>query len=454
MQRLEAIKPGVRACLIGIGGVSMSSLAFALARRGLTVWGSDRSKNELTDRLEAAGIRVVHEHRGDTVEGADVVIRTAAVHDENPEIVRARELGIPVLERAEAWGQIMRAYRDVICIAGCHGKSSTTGLAAQIALEAGLDPSVMIGAELPAIGGNYRIGAGGLFIAEACEYCDSFLQFPPTIAVINNIEEDHLDYFKNLENIKRSFRKFAGLVPAQGAVAANRDSENVRSTLADYDGRIVWFGLGEGCAVTARDIVMERGYPVFTLVRPDGERRVRLRIPGEYNIYNALAAAAAFYVLGTDPDATARGIAAYGGIARRFEHCGELDGVPVVDDYAHHPTALHELLTAVREMGYQRIICAFQPHTYSRTAALYEEFKAALSLADVVLLADVYAAREDNIYGVDMARMAQEIPNAVYLGDFERIAAQIRGMVRPGDIVLTVGAGDIWHVNRMLTGRA
>lgn len=454
MQRLEAIKPGVRACLIGIGGVSMSSLAFALARRGLTVWGSDRSQNELTDRLEAAGIRVVHEHRGDTVEGADVVIRTAAVHDENPEIVRARELGIPVLERAEAWGQIMRAYRDVICIAGCHGKSSTTGLAAQIALEAGLDPSVMIGAELPAIGGNYRIGAGGLFIAEACEYCDSFLQFPPTIAVINNIEEDHLDYFKNLENIKRSFRKFAGLVPAQGAVAANRDSKNVRSTLADYDGRIVWFGLGEGCAVTARDIVTERGYPVFTLVRPDGERRVRLRIPGEYNIYNALAAAAAFYVLGVDPDATARGIAAYGGIARRFEHCGEVDGVPVVDDYAHHPTALHELLTAVREMGYQRIICAFQPHTYSRTAALYEEFKAALSLADVVLLADVYAAREDNIYGVDMARMAQEIPNAVYLGDFERIAAQIRGMVRPGDIVLTVGAGDIWHVNRMLTGRA
>ncbi len=453
MQRAELIKPGVRACLIGIGGISMSSLAFALSRRGLTVWGSDRAKNEMTERLEAAGIRVVHEHRGDTVEGAGVVIRTAAVHDDNPEIIRARELGIPVLERAEAWGQIMRGYRDVVCIAGCHGKSSTTGIATHIALEAGLDPSVMIGAELPAIGGNYRIGAGDLFIAEACEYCDSFLQFPPTVAVVNNIEEDHLDYFKNLENIKRSFRKFIELVPAQGAVAANRDSANVRDTLNGYTGRVVWFGMDGNCAVTARDIAMERGYPVFTLVRPDGERRVRLRIPGEYNIYNALAAASAFYALGTDLDATARGLEAYGGIARRFELCGEIGGVPVIDDYAHHPTALHELLSAVRDMGYERIICAFQPHTYSRTAALYEAFKDALSLADIVLLADVYAAREDNVYGVDMRRMAEEIAGAVYLGSFERIAAYIREIVRPGDIVLTVGAGDIWKVNRLLTGR-
>lgn len=453
MRHPELIKPGARACLIGIGGISMSSLAFALARRGLTVWGSDRAQSAMTDRLEAAGIRVVHEHRGDTVEGADVVIRTAAVHEDNPEMIRAGELGIPVLERAEAWGQIMRGYRDVVCIAGCHGKSSTTGMATHIALEAGLDPSVMIGAQLSAIGGNYRVGSGGLFLAEACEYCDSFLQFPPTVAVINNIEEDHLDYFKDLEHIKRSFRKFAELVPPRGAVAANRDSENVRATLEGYDGRIVWFGLGEGCEVTARDLATDGGYPAFTLVRPDGERRLRLCVPGEYNVYNALAAAAAFYVLGTDLDATVRGLAAFGGIARRFERCGEVGGAPVVDDYAHHPTALRELLTAVREMGYQRIICAFQPHTFSRTAALYEEFKKALSLADIVLLADVYAAREENIYGVDMAQMAREIDGAVYLGSFERIAAYIREIVRPGDMVLTVGAGDIWRVNRILTGR-
>lgn len=452
MQSAEILKPGARVCLVGIGGISMSSLAFALARRGDVVWGSDRSQNAMTDRLEAAGIRVVHEHRGDTVESADAVIRTAAVHDDNPEVARARQRGIPVLERAQAWGDIMRGYRDVVCFAGCHGKSSTTGIATHIALEAALDPSVMIGAELPVIGGNYRIGEGELFLAEACEYCDSFLHFPPTVAVLNNIEEDHLDYFKNLENIKRSFRKFAELVPPDGTVAANRDSETVRDTLAGYGGRVLWFGLGEGCAVTARDIVTERGYPAFTLVLPSGERRVRLRIPGTYNVYNALAAAAAFTALGTDIDAIARGLAGYGGIARRFERCGEINGAPVVDDYAHHPTALHELLTAVRAMGYERVLCAFQPHTYSRTAALYEDFKAALALADVVLLADVYAAREDNVYGVDMARMAREIEGAEYLGSFEKIAARIRELARPGDIVLTVGAGDIWQVNRLLTG--
>ena len=451
MSQSEVLKPGAGICLVGIGGISMSSLAFALQRRGARVWGSDRSENTMTRRLEDAGIRVVHQHRGDTVEGADLVVRTAAVHDDNPEIRRARELGIPVLERAEAWGAIMRQYRDVICIAGCHGKSTTTGIASHIALAAELDPSVMIGAELPVIDGNYRIGTGNLFVAEACEYCDSFLRFPPTVAVINNIEEDHLDYFEDLAAIKRSFRRFAELVPAAGTVCANRDDANTRDTLAGYAGRILWFGLGEGCDVTARDITLEGGFPAFTLVLPETACRVRLKIPGQYNIYNALAAAAAFTALGTDPAAIAAGIEAFGGIARRFERVGEVNGAPVVDDYAHHPTALRDLLTAVRDMGYQRVICVFQPHTYSRTAALYEEFKASLSLADIVLLADVYAAREQNLWGVDMGRMAAEIPGAEYHDSFEKLADRVRELARPGDIVLTVGAGDIWQVNRLLT---
>ena len=450
MAFIEALKPGAKVCLVGIGGISMSSLAFALAHRGCTVWGSDRARNNMTDRLEEAGIRVVHEHRGDTAEGADAVVRTAAVHDDNPEIRRARALGIPVLERAEAWGAIMRDYRDVICIAGCHGKSTVTGICTHIALQAGLDPSVMIGAELPVIGGNYRIGKGDLFVAEACEYCDSFLFFPPTVAVINNIEEDHLDYFADLAAIERSFRRFAGLVPERGMVCANRDDANVRETLADYPGKILWFGLSEGCDVTARDIGSEGGYPVFTLVLPDGEHRIRLRIPGIYNVYNALSAAAAYCALGADPAAVVRGIEEFGGIDRRFQRICEVNGAPVVDDYAHHPTALRDLLTAVRGMGYERVICVFQSHTYSRTAALYEEFKASLSLADRVLLADVYAAREQNLWGVDMARMASEIPGAEYLDSFEKLADRVREIAKPGDIVLTVGAGDIWKVNRLL----
>ena len=451
MQKDFRMTPGVRLCLVGIGGISMSSLAFALKARGCEVWGSDRSENDMTLRLESAGIRVVHEHRGDTVETADAVVRTAAVHDDNPEIMRARELGIPVVERAEAWGAIMAEYRRVLCFSGCHGKSSSTGLATHIGMAAELDPSVMIGAQLPLIDGNYRIGHGNVFVAESCEYCDSFLSFPPTVAVIHNIEEDHLDYFADLAAIKHSFRRFAEKVPADGFVAANRDDENVRDTLSGYTGKILWYGLSEGCAVTARDIRMERGFPSFRLILPEGETDVKLRIPGLYNVYNALAAAAAYQGMGVSIDAIRQGLEAYGGISRRFEVRGEVNGATIIDDYAHHPTALRGLLTAVREMGYSRILLAFQSHTYSRTAEFYEEFKDALCLADRVLLADVYAAREVNIYGVDMARMAEELPNAEYLGGFDAIAARIREIAEPGDVVLTVGAGDIFKVNRLLT---
>jgi UDP-N-acetylmuramate-alanine ligase len=537
------IMPGAKICLIGIGGVSMQSLAFALKKRGHMVWGSDRADSDIIRALEADGIRVVHEHRADTVDGADIVIRTAAVHDDNPEIIRARELGIPVLERAEAWGKIMAEYKNVVCFSGCHGKSTSTGFGVHIALAAALDPSVMIGASLPVIDGYYRIGGGDVFVAEACEYCDSFLQFPSTVAVINNIEADHLDYFKTFENVKRSFRRFADNVPpvgigepnthrfpgvqppddrfkllentevfpsefslssngwtsgkllapdgeefssdfrcgrrsltgvrqggqnekhrkeppsggagstprCHGCVVANRDSEAVRDTLLGYAGRVVWYGLGEDADVTATDIDSGAGFPEFTLSLGGESRRVNLKIPGTYNIYNALGAAAAFAQLGVSIDDIAAGLSAFGGIGRRFEYIGEVNGAPVIDDYAHHPTALRELLTSVRGMGYGRIILAFQSHTYSRTAEFYEEFKASLAMADVVLLAPVYAAREVNIYGVDMAKMAAEIPGAEYINTFEGIAARVREIAKPGDVVLTVGAGEIWHVNKLLT---
>lgn len=443
-------KPNSKLCLVGIGGISMSALAVALSGLGYEVYGSDRNKNAATEKLEDTGIRIIYEHRGETVEGADAVIRTAAVREDNPEIKRARELDIPVIERAEAWGKLMLSCENVICISGCHGKSSSTGICTHIALEAGLDPTVMIGAELSAIGGNLRVGGKKLFIAEACEYYDSFLSFKPTVAVINNIEADHLDYFKDLDDIKESFAEFAALVPDGGFVCANRDDENVRDTLKNFKSRIIWYGFDDDSDVTARNIKLIRGFPSFELVTPNGQVDITLKIPGEYNVYNALSAAAAFYALGTDIGAIARGIESYGGISRRFELCGYVNGAPLIDDYAHHPTALTSLLRSVKDMGYDRIICAFQPHTYSRTAALYDDFKYALALADIVLLADVYSAREVNIYGVEMQKMADEIDGAAYLDSFAKIAEHIKKITRAGDIVLTVGAGDIWQVNRIL----
>lgn len=439
-------------CLVGIGGISMSALAIALEHRGFRVYGSDRSESDTTRMLASRGIPVVIGHKGETVEGAGCVVCTAAVHDDNPELRRASELGIPIYRRSEAWGELMRECREVVCVCGCHGKSTTTALCTHIALEAGIDASVMIGANLPLIGGTVRCGGKDLFIAEACEYCDSFLDFPPTVAVVNNIEEDHLDYFKDLDAIKASFARFVSKVPAHGAVVANHDDANTVEVVEKCGKRIVWFGLHEG-DVHAETLSDEQGYYSFELVTPAWRRSVKLRIPGIYNVYNALASAAASYVLGIDPDACVKGIEGFGGISRRFELVGEYYGIPVIDDYAHHPTALRDVLRAVREMGYKRIVCVFQSHTYSRTWQLYEDFIDALRLADVAVVADIYAAREINTYGVSAEAMAKALPGGIYAGDFDGICDYLRDNVRAGDVILTVGAGDVYKVGQKLLGK-
>ena len=310
----------------------------------------------------------------------------------------------------------------------------------------------MIGANLPLIGGTVRCGGKDLFIAEACEYCDSFLDFPPTVAVVNNIEEDHLDYFKDLDAIKASFARFVSKVPAHGAVVANHDDANTVEVVEKCGKRIVWFGLHEG-DVHAETLSDEQGYYSFELVTPAWRRSVKLRIPGIYNVYNALASAAASYVLGVDPDACVKGIEGFGGISRRFELVGEYYGIPVIDDYAHHPTALRDVLRAVREMGYKRIVCVFQSHTYSRTWQLYEDFIDALRLADVAVVADIYAAREINTYGVSAEAMAKALPGGIYAGDFDGICDYLRDNVRAGDVILTVGAGDVYKVGQKLLGK-
>ena len=436
--------------LIGIGGISMSALAEVLNFRGFVVRGSDMNEGEHIERLRRLGIKVSIGHAAEHVDGASLVIKTSAIHADNPELLRANELGIPIVERAEAWGALMLEYKDVLCVSGTHGKTTTTSMCTHIALEARRDPQVMVGADLPIIGGNLRVASGDLFIAEACEYCNSFLSFCPTIAVILNVEEDHLDFFSGIDEIIASFRAFAEKVPSYGAVVVNADSENACRAAEGLSQRVVGFGIERG-NVTAKNIQTSADGMRFTLCR-NGEELVEipLRVTGRHNVYNALAAATAALELNISPKCIATGLSKFGGAARRFEWKGECRGAMVYDDYAHHPSEVRATLSAARERNPGRIICAFQPHTYTRTRALCRDFAAALSLADEVYLADIYAAREQPIEGVTSRLIADRLPGAHYVPRFEDIAEQIRAEARPGDLILTMGAGDIYKVAELL----
>lgn len=445
----DYIKPGARAHLVGVGGVSMAPLAEVLKGKGVDVTGSDMKESEAVDHLRSLGIPVVIGHLPESVEGAGCVIRTAAVHNDNPEIAAALAAGIPVFERAQAWGAIMRHYKNALCVAGTHGKTTTTSMCTHIFLAAGRDPSVMIGGTLPILGCGHRVGHGDTIIAESCEYCNSFLSFAPTVAVILNIEPDHLDFFKDLDDIKASFRRFAQLVPSTGSVIVNNDNPGARSIACGLDP--FTFGLEEGAECTAANLTWERGLPTFDIV-VHGEKyaHVSLRVGGIHNVSNALAAASAAYVLGVPGSAVEEGLDAFTGAGRRFERKGTFHGADVYDDYAHHPDELRALLTMAGTLGYQRIICAFQPHTYTRTAALFDRFVEVLKLADTAVLAPIYAARETDDLGMSSEKLAEKIPGAVSCGSLEEVTAQLADMARPGDLILTVGAGDIYLAGEAL----
>ena len=437
----DYIKPGARAHLVGIGGVSMAQLGEVLKGRGLAVTGSDMRESAAVDHLRSLGIPVTIGHLPQSAEGAECVIRTAAVHDDNPEIAAARRLDVPVFERAQAWGALMKGYRNALCVAGTHGKTTTTSMCTHIFMAAGYDPSVMIGGTLPLLGAGHRVGRGDTIIAEACEYRDSFLSFAPTVAVILNVEEDHLDYFKDLEDIKDSFRRFARLVPAGGHVVANADNAGARDAV---DGlKAFTFGLEREADCTAANLE-EKGRPVFDiLVRGERYAHVELSVFGRHNISNALAAASAAYVLGVPGTAVEEGLSTFTGAGRRFEKKGNFHGADVYDDYAHHPDELRALLTMAKSLGYQRVVCAFQPHTYTRTAALFDRFVEALRLADAVVLAPIYAARETDTLGVSSDQLARRIPGGVSCPSLEAVTEHLAKIARPGDLILTVGAGDI-----------
>ena len=447
------IQPGRRVHLSGIGGVSMCPLAEVLHGMGLQVQGSDMSDSATVKHLRSLGIPVHVGHVAQDIQGAEFLIRTAAIHDDNPEIAAARAHGIPVFERAEAWGAIMQQYENALCIAGTHGKTTTTSMATHIFMAAEKDPTVMIGGTLPMLHSGYRVGRGDTIILESCEYCNSFLHFFPTVAVILNVEADHLDFFKDLADVEHSFRAFAQLVPPEGHVVANADDPGVREALEGIDH--FSFGL-EAPEADCRGVNLrwDHGLPSFDVViRGQVYTHLDLQVGGKHNVYNALAAASAAYLLGIPGGAVKEGLEAFTGAGRRFEYKGEYNGAKVYDDYAHHPGELHALLDMARSLGYERIVCAFQPHTYSRTKALFDEFVQELRRPDVVILAEIYAAREKNTIGITSADLAREIPGAICCPTLEAVTDALAQAARPGDLILTVGAGDIYTAGEALVRR-
>ena len=449
----EYLRPGRRAHLVGVGGVSMSPLAEVLHGAGMTITGSDMQESRTVARLRSVGVHVVIGHLPESVQGADCVIRTAAVHDDNPEIAAARAAGIPVFERAQAWGALMRHYRNSLGVSGTHGKTTTTSMCTHIFMAAQADPTVMIGGTLPLLGVGHRVGQGDTIIMESCEYCDSFLSFFPTVAVILNVEADHLDYFADLNAVKRSFRSFAELVPTDGCVVANAEDKNTMDALSGLDRSLLTFGIEQG-DVKAESLSWHNGMGEFDIViNGSPYAHVALQVPGIHNVKNALAAAAAAYMLHIPGEAVAKGLADFIGAGRRFEHKGEFHGAQIYDDYAHHPSELEALLTTAKTLGYERIICAFQPHTYTRTKELFDDFVRVLKHADIAVLAEIYAAREKNTIGISSRDLADRIPGARFFATLDEVTDYLAQLARPGDLILTVGAGSIYTAGEALLTR-
>ena len=438
---------------IGIGGISMSGLAKILLSRGFAVSGSDWHKGPLTRQLEADGARIFEGQAAEHItEDIDAVVYTAAVHEDNDEYRRAKELGIPLLSRAQLLGQMMKNYKTAVAVAGTHGKTTTTSMLSEILLQAGLDPTISVGGILPAIGGNIRIGYSDTMVTEACEYTNSFLEFFPTVAVILNIREDHLDFFKDIGEIRSSFHKFAGRTPREGVVIIDTSIEDWEEIVAGLSCRVVTVGPAPSSDYRAEEVCYdEEDDPSFTVVTGAGEREaIAMRVPGAHNLENALAAIAAARELGVGWEAIRAGLWHFEGTERRFQKKGSFHGVTVVDDYAHHPDEIYATLTAASQMHYKKVWCLFQPHTYSRTKALFEEFVRTLSLADAVILAEIYAARETDDLGVSSRGLTERIQEqgtpAYYFSTFEEIEAFVKEHCMHGELLITMGAGDIVKV--------
>ena len=439
---------------IGIGGISMSSLAQISLSLGYRVGGSDRSENVQTAQLKAKGIPVFPSHDAQNIEDYDAVVYTVAIGADNPEYLAAKEAGKPLLSRADYLGYLMVSYHHRIGVAGMHGKSSCTAMCAQIFLAA-TDATVLCGAELPLLSGSTCcIGSEQEhFVFEACEYMDSFLDFNPTLAVILNMGMDHPDYFKSLEQVRASFLNYARRTGKDGTVLYNADDAESVLALQEFEGCHVTFGIEKTADYSARNIRLENGTTHFEFwSREECLCNICLHVFGRHNVYNALAAAAAASICGISPDLIEKSLADFVGTNRRMERKGILNGAVVYDDYGHHPVEINATLSGAKEMGYRRILCAYQPHTYSRTAKLFDEFVRAFDCADRVYFADIYAAREQNTFGVSSRGLAECIgKSAEYCGSFENVAKALTRDAQEGDLVIVMGAGDIYKIYDLLS---
>ena len=457
MANLQELNKYKHIHMIGIGGVSMSGIAEILKHWGFTVTGSDWAESETTKKLNLDGIHVVIGHDVNMVSKADIVVYTAAIKETDPELIRAKELGIQTVERADFLGLITKAFDNTICVSGTHGKTTTTSMVSMCFLEAGLDPSIQVGADLKAINGNYRIGKSDNFIIEACEYVESFLKFYPKAEIILNIDNDHLDYFKNIENIKNAFIKYVKLLPDDGLLVVNSDNDYCAKLHEYTNAKVVSYGIeNEKANFVARNITFNKnGFAIFDVYHNNNfYASFELSVPGPHNVLNALACIALCDSYGIAKSDIKSALKKYTGAHRRFEFIGNINGASIYDDYGHHPTEIKATAIALKKKTYNQSWVVFQPHTYSRTKNLLDDFADSLTYFDNIIITDIYAARETNTYNVSSEDIVQKIKDlgrkAIYIKEFDDIVSYLKEHVQKDDIILTLGAGTVTKIGSML----
>ena len=438
----------------GIGGISMSGLAIILLDRGYRVSGSDRSNSPLLEKLRRLGATIYIGHAAENVKDADMVVYTAAIQDDNPELQEARHLNIPTVDRAEFLGAMMKHFPKAVGVSGTHGKTTTTSMLSLMLLEGGLDPTIMVGGELDAIGGNVRPGSSPYMVAESCEYKGSFLKFFPNIGIILNIDADHLDFYKDINDIYNTFLKFSKNIPEDGLLIGCAEDSRVMDIIKQASCKVLTYGINKGDFTAGSISYNSLGHPSFEVLHngsPLGY--VQLSVPGEHNILNSLAAISCGYYLGLSFDVMASSLHSYSGTHRRFEKKGEKDGVIIIDDYAHHPTEIKATIRAALNYPHKKLYCVFQPHTYTRTYTLFKEFTEAFHGLDKLILVDIYAAREKDTGIVSSSMLREAIckrgVNCQYAHDFSSALKILKKELKDGDVVITMGAGDVFKIGEM-----